>query len=301
MQYQRTIKESLAFTGIGLHSGRRVHLELSPAAPNTGITFVRKDEGGARIQAVPKNFSTTFYATSIASGGHEVQTVEHLMAALYSCGIDNAEISVDGPEIPIMDGSSSPFIFMIHEAGTKIQTREREFLRILKPVKLQEEDKGIAIYPCDSYRVTYTIDFNHPVVQRQSRSLIVSEESFVDEVAPARTFGFLKDVEMLRRNGLALGGSTENAIVIGENHILNSNLRFSDEFVRHKILDAIGDLSFFGNRIRGHVVAHKAGHSMHIALVNEVLKDPSAYELVKASELAPELAPGLQFVPGEQY
>lgn len=301
MEFQKTIKDTVTFSGIGLHSGHKVTMELRPAAPNTGITFIREDLGGARIAAVPKNFSTTFYATSISSGEASVQTVEHLMAALYCLGIDNAEVSVDGPELPIMDGSSSPFIYMIHEAGIRVQTKPKNVLRILKPVKITEGDKVIAIYPCDAFRVTYTIEYDHPLVQRQSRSVVINENSFVDELAPARTFGFLRDVEMMRRNGLALGGSLENAIVIGENAILNQNLRFTDEFVRHKVLDAIGDLSFFGCRILGHVVASRAGHTLHIALVRKVLANPDCYEVGKALAPAGEEIPVPEFAPGEQF
>lgn len=281
MNYQRTIKESIAFSGIGLHTGHKVRMELRPAAANTGIAFIRQDMGNARIEAVPKNFSTTSYATTIGNGAY-VQTVEHFMAALYCLGIDNLEVLIDGPELPIMDGSAAPFIYMIHEAGTKTQIRLRNVLRILKPMKITEGDKSIAVYPSDSFRVTYTIEFDHPLVNRQNKSFEVNEDTFVEEIAPSRTFGFLRDVEMLRRNGLALGGSLENAIVIGENSILNQNLRYNDEFVRHKILDAIGDLSFFGCRIKGHVVAHRAGHTLHIGLVNKVLSDSEAFEVVKA-------------------
>lgn len=301
MDYQRTIKESISFTGIGLHTGRRVKMTLRPAAVNSGLAFFRSDLGDVKIAAVPKNFATTSYATSITNENASVQTVEHFMAAMYCIGIDNLEVVIDGPELPIMDGSASPFAFMIHEAGIKLQTRPRKAISILKPVKISDGDKGIAIYPCDSFRVTYTIDFNHPIVNRQSRSIVVSEKTFVDDIAPARTFGFLKDVEMLRRNGLALGGSLENAIVIGENSILNHNLRYSDEFVRHKILDAIGDLSFFGCRIKGHVVANRAGHTLHIALVNKVLNDPESFEIVKSTVPSFEEIPNLGLAGSEQY
>lgn len=301
MQYQRTIKENVAFSGIGLHTGQRVRMELKPAAANTGLTFIRQDLNGERISAVPKNFSTTSYATSISNGKASVQTVEHFKAALYCLGIDNLEVVIDGPELPIMDGSAAPFIYMIHEAGVKLQTLERNVIRILKPVKITDDDKGIAIYPCDSFRVTYTIDFDHPMVGRQNRSLVITDESFTEDIAPARTFGFLKDVEMLRRNGLAQGGSLENAIVIGENSILNHNLRFQDEFVRHKVLDAIGDLSFFGCRIKGHVVAHRAGHTLHIALVNKVLSNKECFEVNKASEPVYDEIPDLGLAGNEQF
>jgi len=276
-------------------------MELRPAAPNTGITFIRSDAGEVSIPARPEYFSTSSYATSISRNGASVQTVEHFMAALYCLGIDNLEVAIDGPELPILDGSAAPFIFMLHEAGTRIQTRLRKVLRVVRPVKISDGDKGIAIYPSDAYRITYTIEFEHPLIRRQSRSVIVEENAFTEEIAPARTFGFMRDVELLRRAGLALGGSLENAIVIGENRILNKNLRYDDEFIRHKILDAIGDLAFIGHRIQGHVVAHKAGHTMHIALVNALLESEESYEIAKARVPSAEEAPALGLAEGEQY
>jgi UDP-3-O-[3-hydroxymyristoyl] N-acetylglucosamine deacetylase len=301
MSHQRTIKETISFAGIGLHTGQRVLMQLRPAAPNAGIIFIRSDLADARIPALPENFSTSTYATSISRNGASVQTVEHFMAALYCLGIDNVEVAIDGPELPIMDGSAAPFIFMLHEAGVRIQTRQRRVLRVLKPVKITDGDKGIAIYPSDAYRITYAIEFEHPLIKRQSRSIIVNERLFGDEIAPARTFGFMRDVEQLRRAGLALGGSLENAIVIGENRILNKNLRYADEFVRHKILDAIGDLTFIGHRIQGHIVAHKAGHTLHIELVNKLLASEDCYELSRAKAPAAEEAPAFGFAEGEQY
>ena len=299
MIYQKTIKDPLAFTGIALHTGRRVKMELRPAAANSGIVFIREDLDGARIPARPEHFSTTVYATSIRNNGASVQTVEHFMAALHCLGIDNIDVAIDGPELPIMDGSAAPFIYMLHEAGARAQTRLRKVLKVLKPVKISRDGKGIAIYPSDAFRITYTIEFEHPLLRRQSRSLIINEETFCEGIAPARTFGFLKDVEMLRRNGLALGGSLENAIVIGENRILNHNLRFPDEFVRHKILDALGDLAFLGPCIQGHVVAQRAGHKLHIALVNALLANEDAYEVAKARVPAAETLPELGLA--EQY
>jgi len=276
-------------------------MQLRPAAPNAGISFIRSDLDGVRIPAIPENFSTTAYATSISLNGASVQTVEHFMAALYCLGIDNLDVAIDGPELPIMDGSAAPFIFMLHEAGARIQTRQRRVLRVLKPVKISDGDKGIAIYPSDAYRITYAIEFEHPLIKRQSRSILVNEELFGDEIAPARTFGFMRDVEHLRRSGLALGGSLENAIVIGENRILNKHLRYSDEFVRHKILDAIGDLTFIGHRIQGHVVAHKAGHTLHIELVNKLLASKDCYDLVRAHAPEAEEVAAFDLAEGKQF
>lgn len=301
MEYQKTIKDAISFSGIGLHTGKRVAMELRPAAANTGYTFIRKDLGGVRIDAKPKNFSTTYYATSISNGEASVQTTEHLMAALYCLRVDNVEIHLDGPELPIMDGSAAPFIYMLHEAGMRMQTRPKNVIRILKPVKIGEDDKSIAIYPSDSLRITYTIEFDHPLIRRQSKSVVIDETTFTEEIAPARTFGFLKDVEMLRRNGLAMGGSTENAIVIGDNSILNPNLRFSDEFVRHKIVDAIGDLAYIGCQLQGHIVAKKAGHTLHIDLVRKLMANKEAYEIGKAysPDEVEEAEPA--YVPGSLY
>lgn len=301
MIYQRTIKDSIAFTGIGLHTGQRVRIELRSAQPNTGITFIREDLDGTKIPARPSNFSASSYATSIRRNGASVQTVEHFMAAVYCLGIDNLEVAINGPELPILDGSAAPYIYMLHEAGAKIQTRMRKVLRVLKPVKISEENKVIAIYPSDSFRITYTIEFEHPLLRRQSRSLHVNEEIFSDEIAPARTFGFLRDVEMLRRKGLALGGSLENAIVIGENRILNHHLRYPDEFVRHKILDAVGDFAFLGHRIQGHIVARKAGHALHIALIHKLLSQKCAFEVSRAHAPVGDTAPELGLAGSEQY
>lgn len=303
MIYQRTIKDTIAFTGIGLHTGRKVRLELRPASTNSGITFIREDLDRVKIPVKPANFSTSVYATSISNNGVSVQTIEHFMAALYCLGIDNLEVGIDGSELPIMDGSAAPFIYMLHEAGVKTQTRLRKVLRVIKPVKVVEQDKGIAIYPSDSFRITYTIAFEHPLLRRQSLSFQVKEETFMEEIAPARTFGFLSDVEKLRRNGLALGGSLENAIVIGENRILNKHLRYSDEFVRHKILDAIGDFALLGTRIQGHVVANRAGHTLHMALVNALVSQKDAFDIVKvkAPEQELEELPAIDLAGSEQY
>ena len=276
-------------------------MQLRPAPPNAGISFIRSDLDDHRIPAIPENFSTTAYATSISLNGASVQTVEHFMAALYCLGIDNLDVAFDGPELPIMDGSAAPFIYMLHEAGVRIQTRQRRLLRVLKPVKISNGDKGIAIYPSDAYRITYAIEFEHPLIRRQSRSIIVNEELFGDEIAPARTFGFMRDVEQLRRAGMALGGSLENAIVIGENRILNKQLRYNDEFVRHKILDAIGDLAFVGHRLQGHVVAHKAGHTLHIELVNKLLASKDCFDLARAHEPEAEEVAAFDLAEGKQF
>jgi UDP-3-O-[3-hydroxymyristoyl] N-acetylglucosamine deacetylase len=212
-----------------------------------------------------------------------VETVEHLLAALTSVGVDNVLVELNSPEVPIMDGSAAPFIYLIHEAGVKHLPAPRKYLKIVRPIAISRGDKRIALYPSDHFKVTYSISFDHPLLRHQSRTIRITEESFVEDVAPARTFTFLKDVEMMRQNGLALGGSLENAIVLGETGILNNALRFEDEFVRHKILDAIGDLALVGYPVIGHLVAHRAGHALHTEFAAKVLEETQAWRLVEAS------------------
>jgi UDP-3-O-[3-hydroxymyristoyl] N-acetylglucosamine deacetylase len=221
------------------------------------------------------------YATGLARDTGTVDTVEHLLAALVSLGIDNAIVELNTPEVPIMDGSAAPFIYLIQEAGVKRLSTARKYLKVLRPIALSHGDKRIAIYPSEHFKVTYSIAFDHPLLRHQSRTIRVSEESFVEDIAPARTFGFLKEVEMLRQRGLALGGSLENAIVIGDTGVLNNGLRFDDEFVRHKILDVIGDLALIGHRIIGHVVAPRGGPALHTAFAARVLEDVDAWQLME--------------------
>jgi UDP-3-O-[3-hydroxymyristoyl] N-acetylglucosamine deacetylase len=217
-----------------------------------------------------------------------VDTVEHLMAALVSLGIDNAVVELNSPEVPIMDGSAAPFIYLIQEAGVKTLTQPRKYLKVLRPMSLTRGDKRIAVYPSDHFKVTYSIAYDHPMLRHQSRTIRLSEDIFVEEIAPARTFTFLNEVERLRQAGLALGGSLENAIVIGDTGILNNALRFDDEFVRHKILDVIGDMALIGRPMIGHLVAHRGGHALHTAFAAQILAQPDAWTLV---ESVPENAP----------
>ena len=212
-----------------------------------------------------------------------VETVEHLLAALVSVGIDNVIVELNSPEVPIMDGSAAPFIYLIQEAGVKRLQTPRKYLKIVRPIALSRGDKRIALYPSDHFKVTYSISYDHPLLRHQSRTLRITEESFVEEIAPARTFTFLKDVEMLRQNGLALGGSLDNAIVLGETGVLNNALRFEDEFVRHKILDAIGDLALVGYPVIGHLVAHRAGHALHTEFAAKILEETDAWRLVESA------------------
>ena len=287
MDEQRTLKRQISCAGIGLHSGQKVTLTLKPAAADTGIRFRRTDLG-VEIPASVGEVSSVQHATVLGKSGATVETVEHLLAALVSVGIDNVVVELDHNEVPIMDGSSAPFLYLIHEAGVKRLTAPRKFMKILRPVQIANGDKRIAIYPSDHFKVSYTISFDHPLLRHQSRTERITEHSFAESIAPARTFGFLKEVELLRQNGLALGGSLENAIVIGDAGVLNA-LRFDDEFVRHKILDAVGDLALVGHPIVGHVVAHRAGHALHTALAARLLEERDAWMLMESPAVAAPL------------
>jgi UDP-3-O-[3-hydroxymyristoyl] N-acetylglucosamine deacetylase len=287
MDAQRTLKRSISCAGIGLHSGRKVSLSLKPAPAGTGIRFRRTDLGGVEIPARATHVGAVAYATQLREGEATVETVEHLLAALAASRVDNAVIDLNSREVPIMDGSSAPFIYLVQEAGIKTLAEPRKYLKIVRPVTVSKGDKQIALYPADEFKVSYTIGFDHPLLRHQSRVMTVTEHSFTEEIAPARTFTFLKEVEMLRQNGLALGGSLDNAIVIGDTGVLNSSLRFDDEFVRHKILDLVGDLSLVGHPIVAHAVVHRGGHALHTAMASRLLAEPDAWQLVESPEAVP--------------
>ena len=279
---QQTLRRSISCTGIGLHSGNKVTLSLKPAPADFGIRFRRTDLGGIEIPATVEHLAGINYATGLSRDTGSVETVEHLLAALSSLGVDNVVVELNHPEVPIMDGSSAPWVYLINEAGLKRLSAPRRYLKVLRPISLSRGDKQIAVYPSDYFKVTYSIAFDHPLLRHQSRTMHITADAFVEEIAPARTFGFLKEVEMLRQHGLALGGSLENAIVIGDTGVLNNALRFDDEFVRHKILDVIGDLSLVGYPVIGHVVAHRGGHALHTAFAAQVLAEADAWRLVEA-------------------
>jgi len=281
MRAQRTLRRSISCAGIGLHSGNKVTLSLKPAAVDSGIRFRRSDLGGLEVPATAHHVGGISYATGLTREGVRVDTVEHLLAALVSLGVDNAIVELNSPEVPIMDGSAAPFIYLIHEAGVKELAAARRYLKVLRPISLSRGDKRIALYPSDHFKVTYSIAYDHPLLRHQSRTIRLTEATFVDEIAAARTFTFLKEVEVLRQQGLALGGSLENAIVIGDTGVLNSALRFDDEFVRHKILDVIGDMALVGHPIIGHLVAHRGGHALHTAFAAHVLGDRDAWMLLE--------------------
>jgi len=284
MHYQRTLKRESGCVGIGLHSGRKVRLTLKPAPAETGIVFRRLDRNHFEIPATSEHLARLNYATCLSKGEVRVETVEHLLAALATLGVDNAIVELDAPEVPIMDGSAAPFIYLIHEAGLRRLSKERSYLKLTRPIAVESEGRQVAAYPADSLRVSYTINFDHPLLRHQQHSLEIDESSFVEELAPARTFGFLKDVEQLRQAGLALGGSLDNAIVLGEAGVLNNPLRFPDEFVRHKILDILGDLSLLGRPLLAHVVAVRAGHCLHTQLVRRIIESPDCWEQVSYPE-----------------
>lgn len=291
MQLQRTLRRPTPCAGIGLHSGNKVTLSLKPAPANFGIRFRRTDLGGLEIPATVDHLAGIQYATGLCCEQASVETVEHLLAALVSLGIDNVIIELNHPEVPIMDGSAAPFVYLISEAGVRTLPVARRYLKVLRPVSLARGDKRVAIYPSDHFKLTYSISFDHPLLRHQARTLRVTEEAFAEQIAPARTFGFLKEVEMLRQHGLALGGSLENAVVLGETGVLNPTLRFDDEFVRHKMLDAIGDLALIGYPVIGHVVAHRAGHALHTAFAAKLLQERDAWRIVEAPEALPASVP----------
>jgi UDP-3-O-[3-hydroxymyristoyl] N-acetylglucosamine deacetylase len=282
MHQQRTLRRSTTCAGIGLHSGNKVTLSLKPAPADTGIRFRRFDLGGLEVPATVRHVGGINHATGLSCDAVRVDTVEHLLAAFVSLGVDNAIVELNSPEVPIMDGSAAPFIYLIQEAGLKQLPATRRYMKIIRPVSLSRGDKRIAIYPSDHFKITYSIAFDHPLLRHQSRTVRLTEEAFVDEIAPARTFGFLEDIEMMRQQGLALGGSLENAIVIGDTGVLNNALRFEDEFVRHKILDVIGDMALVGHPIIGHLVAHRGGHALHTEFAARVLEEVEAWTLVEA-------------------
>jgi UDP-3-O-[3-hydroxymyristoyl] N-acetylglucosamine deacetylase len=287
-KFQHTLAVPVFATGIGLHTGVPVNLRLVPAASNTGIIFKRTDLDGFTIQAKAGNVARVSYATSLMRQGVLISTTEHLLSALAGLGVDNAIAELDNLEVPIMDGSAKPFADLIREAGLRQQRGLRSYARILKPVEVTEGLKRIAVYPSDEFRISYQIDFTHPLIGKQVLEYAGSASDYMSEIAPARTFGFLEEVEMLRKNKLVRGGSLENVVVLTRDGVMNEEgLRFRDEFCRHKILDLIGDLAMLGTPLLGHVVADRGGHAMHYALVSKLLRERSCWEAVKVSQLRP--------------
>lgn len=262
---QQTIRRQVSLEGIGLHSGKPTRIVVSPAPPDSGILFEAGAAAGA-IQACPENVVDSHYATTIGRNGTRIQTVEHLMAAAAGLGIDNLHVEVDGPEIPAADGSAKPFVALLASAGRTQQAARRRPIEIPHPIRVGGGGRWLAIVPAAAFRVSYTLDNDHPAIGVQALSCVLTEESFVAGFAPARTYGFLRDLGTMRKNGLALGGSLNNAIVVGKRGTVNG-LRFQDEFVRHKVLDLIGDLALLGRPIKGHVIARNGGHALNFELV----------------------------------
>ena len=275
---EQTIAGPLEFSGVGLHSGAPVNMRMLPAPAGSGIVFRRTDLDNFEIPANGRNVAKVSYATSLMRQGVLIQTTEHLLSALIGMGVDNVIIEVDNLELPILDGSALPYVQAFRGAGIRTQRRRRETIRVLKPVEVREGNKFIGVYPGAGYSIQYTIEFPAPI-GRQSASVDLATESYGEFIAPARTFGYKADEKKLRDMGLIRGACAENAIILGAKGPENGLLRFDDEYVRHKVLDLIGDLALAGRRIEGHVVAERAGHAMHTALVSRLMKDRSAWEL----------------------
>jgi len=288
LTHEQTIRAAVTCTGVGLHSGAPVSLRILPAPPGTGIVFHRTDLDSFAIEASGRNVARVSYATSLMKKGVLISTTEHLLSAFIGVGIDNAIVELDNLELPILDGSARPFVEMIQKAGIRQQRKARSYLRIVREMELREGDKFIAVYPADSYSVSYSINFPHPLIGKQSFGVRLTNGAFCREIAPARTFGFLHEADAMRQQGLIRGASLENAIVLNREEVLNPPLRFSDEFVRHKVLDLIGDLALLGKQILGSVVADRAGHAMHIALVSRILRDQSYWKQTALDDRAPE-------------
>jgi UDP-3-O-[3-hydroxymyristoyl] N-acetylglucosamine deacetylase len=282
MHLQRTLKKEINCFSVGLHTGRKVNMKIKPAPVDTGIIFVRKDLPDAEpIHANYKNVCDTTLATTLGSNGVTVSTVEHLLSAFSGMGVDNAIIELDSFEVPIMDGSALPFVNMLKEVGTRVQEKNKRLLIIKKPVSVTEGDTSAMLLPAEEFKITYEIDFKHPVIGKQSYSMIFSDEKYEKEICAAQTFGFLKDLEFLQAKGLALGGSLKNAIVLDDKKIINKEgQRIPDVFVKHKILDAIGDLFLLGMPIIGHFIAYKSGHRMNNLLLKELMHRKDCWEIV---------------------
>ncbi len=290
MILQRTLKNVIRATGIGLHTGEKIYLTLRPAPVDAGIVFRRIDlDETVEIKATPQNVTETTLSTTLSEGDVKVSTVEHLLSAIAGLGVDNAYIDLTSAEVPIMDGSASPFVFLIQSAGLVEQAKPKKFIRIIKPVVVEAEGKWARFDPFDGFKVSFKIDFDHPVLKEsgQDSEIDFSTTSFLKEISRARTFGFIRDLEALRAKNLALGGSLDNAIVVDDYRVLNEDgLRYKDEFVKHKILDAIGDLYLLGHSLIGAFTGYKSGHALNNALLLELLAHEDAWEEVEFEELS---------------
>ena len=303
MLLQRTLKTAIKTTGVGLHTGVRVELVLRPAAPDTGVVFHRVDlSPPVAVPADARHVGDTRLSSTLKHHGASISTVEHILSALAGLGIDNLHIDIAGPEIPILDGSAAPFVFLLHSAGIVEQDAPKRYLRIVAPIEVKDGDKWARFDPFNGFKLDFTIDFPHPVFGSENRHVVIdfAEHSYVKEVARARTFGFMQDVEAMRAAGLALGGSLQNAVVLDEFRVLNAEgLRYDNEFVKHKVLDAIGDLYLLGHPLIGQYTAYKSGHGLNNALARSLLAHPEAFELTTFARAddVPSAFQGWQLAP----
>ena len=284
LKHEQTIRAAVECAGVGLHSGAPVHMRLLPAPAGSGIVFRRTDLDGFELEATGRNVARVSYATSLMKKGVLISTTEHILSALVGTGIDNAIVELDNLELPILDGSARPFVDLINRVGIRKQRRPRTYLRIRRELELREGDKFIAVYPDDRYSVSYTINFPHPLIGKETFCVHLQNGNYLRDIASARTFGFREDEKAMRNMGLIRGASSENCIVLTRTGVENPPLRFDDEFVRHKVLDLIGDLALVGKQILGNVVADRAGHALHTALVSRLLRDPSLWEETTVEE-----------------
>lgn len=290
MELQKTLAGPAQCRGIGLHTGALSRLRLLPAGPDAGIVFRRTDLGDAEIPASWKLLNGTSLSTTLSRGPVSVATVEHILSALHGMGIDNARIDLDGPEVPILDGSAAPFVELIRSAGVRSLDRARRFMTLNRPVRVKDGDKEILALPANDLWTSYVIDFPHPAIGCQSVDQAIDETIYAEAIAPARTFCLLRDVEAMRRAGMARGGSLDNAVVVGEDGIMNGALRLPDEFVRHKVLDLVGDLALLGAPLRAHVLAFKGGHRLHAALVRRIMQSRATWSIGTSEDRLPPAA-----------
>jgi len=293
LRFETTVHRPVEAAGVGLHSGVPVNIRILPAPPSTGIVFVRTDLDGFRIPASWRHVARVSYATSLMRQGVLISTTEHLLSVFYSMGVDNAYVEIDNLEVPILDGSGLPFVEMVRKAGLKSYRRLRRYLRVRRPVAVEDRGRRISILPAESFRLSCDVFFNHPLVGRQTIEMEVTPERYAAEIAPARTFGFEHELDQMRDMGLIRGASLENAVCFSEGLLNPEGLRFPDECCRHKALDLIGDLALIGRPLLGHVVAERAGHAMHAALVKRIMSDPSLYEILSFDQLASRVVSAL--------
>lgn len=296
MRFETTTERPVETEGVGLHSGVAVKIRILPAPPGTGIVFIRTDLDRFPVPANWTNVARVSYATSLMRQGVLISTTEHLLSVFYSMGVDNAFVEIDNLEVPILDGSGEPFVRLLERAGLKTYRRRRRYLLIKRPVVVEDRGRRISILPADSFRLTCDIEFPHPMVGRQVVEMEVTPQRYAAEIAPARTFGFAPELDRLRDMGLIRGASLENAVGFDDNGVMNpGGLRFPDECCRHKALDLIGDLALLGRPLLGHVIAERAGHAMHVALVNRITSDRSLYEIISFDQLAKRVVETLVF------